>query len=76
MTSSPARIKTSRQDGEQSGTVTSSPARKKISREDNTVVENKQAQRPRSVWFSETLQEICIQEGEKGIRRRDGKSSP
>ena len=74
VTSSPARKQNSRkEDGVQSRAATLSPARKKIPREDRNVVELKQAQRPRSVWFSEKLQKICIQEGKK-LDQKKGRS--
>ena len=65
MTSSLARKQNARKEDAHSRAVTSSPARKKIPREDRNMIELKQAQRPRSVWFSDKLQEICIQEGDK-----------
>ena len=71
MTSSPARKQNARKEDAHSRAVTSSPARKKIPREDRNVVELKQAQRPRSVWFSDKLQEICIQEGDKTDQKKE-----
>ena len=67
-----ARKQNSRkEDGVHFRAATFSPARKKIPRGDRNVVELKQAQRPRSVWFSEKLQEICIQKGEKPDQKKE-----
>ena len=71
VTSSPARKQNARKEDAHSRAVTSSQARKKIPREDRNVVEIKQAQRPRSVWFSDKLQEICIQEGDKLDQKKE-----
>ena len=68
VTSSPARKQNARKEDAHSRAETSSPARKQIRKDDRNVVDFKQAQRPRSVWFSDLTEASSSQEVRRQVK--------